>query len=145
MIYIKEKYVTAGTSHYLVLKCLHIPVLTRCGPRALPDVIKMTNQNQNPGIKPLQKLIDKLQEELQKLLKLLLTPEEWQVHLIQRVKQWDDSIFLAGAGYGKSLVFEGLAVIRGQRKVTIVISPLKLFQKDQIPELIKDQIEWYLL
>jgi superfamily II DNA helicase RecQ len=42
-----------------------------------------------------------------------------------------DSIFCAGTGYGKSLIFEGLAVLGGLRKLVIVISPLKALEHDQ--------------
>jgi superfamily II DNA helicase RecQ len=59
-------------------------------------------------------------------------PDEWQAHLIQRVLQGYDSIFCAGTGYGKSLIFEGIAALGGRGKVAIVISPLKALQKDQV-------------
>jgi superfamily II DNA helicase RecQ len=83
-----------------------------------------------------KKSIQELQEELKRILKLSFTPEEWQAHLIQQVKQGYDSIFCAGMGYGKSLVFEGIAALGGQGKVTIVISPLKSLQKDQVSIII---------
>ena len=59
------------------------------------------------------------------LLKLSYTPDDCQVHLIRRILQGYDSIFCAGTGYGKSLIFEGLAVLAGTKKLVIVISPLK--------------------
>ena len=58
-------------------------------------------------------------------LSLSYTPDNWQVHLIQWILQGYDSIFCAGTGYGKSLVFEGLAVLGGNRKLIVVIKPLK--------------------
>ena len=58
-------------------------------------------------------------------LSLLYTPDDWQVHLIWWILQGYNSIFCAGTGYGKSLVFEGLAVLRGNRKLIVVISPLR--------------------
>src|SRR5882762_2847126 len=100
--------------------------------KGTPRRHKTPKRNRNPGIRRPSKSIEELREELKKILKLSFTPEEWQAHIIQQVKQGYDSIFLAGTGYGKSLVFEGLAVLGGQRKVTIVISPLKSLQKDQV-------------
>ncbi|KAJ6532174.1 P-loop containing nucleoside triphosphate hydrolase protein, partial [Mycena vulgaris] len=55
----------------------------------------------------------------------------WQLYLISRILRGFDSIFLAGTGYGKSLIFEGLAVLGGKRKVVIVVSPLKALERDQ--------------
>ena len=40
-----------------------------------------------------------------------------------------DSIFCAGTGYGN---FEGLAVLGGDSKLVIVISPLKALEYDQV-------------
>ncbi|KAJ6586633.1 hypothetical protein B0H10DRAFT_2094824 [Mycena sp. CBHHK59/15] len=42
-------------------------------------------------------------------LKLTYTPDDWQIHLIIRILRGYDSIFLAGTGYGKSLIFEAVA------------------------------------
>jgi superfamily II DNA helicase RecQ len=100
--------------------------------KGTPRRRKAPARNQNPGIKPAKRSIIEIREEVKKILKLSFTPEEWQAHLIQRVLQKYDSIFCAGTGYGKSLVFEGIAALGGQRKVTIVISPLKALQKDQV-------------
>jgi len=104
---------------------------TTCS-KGTPRRRKSPTRNWKPGIKPAKRSIQELREELKRILKLSFTPEEWQAHLIQRVQQGYDSIFCAGTGYGKSLVFEGIAAVRGQRKVTIVISPLKSLQKDQV-------------
>ena len=71
--------------------------------KGTPRRHKSPNQNQNPGIRRPGMTIEELRK---KLLKLSFTPEEWQVH-IQRVKRGYDSIFLAGTGYGKSLVLLG--------------------------------------
>jgi len=65
-------------------------------------------------------------------LKLSYTPDNWQAHLIQQILQGYDSIFCAGTGYGKSLIFEGLAVLGGSQKLVIVISPLKALERDQV-------------
>ncbi|KAJ7187716.1 hypothetical protein GGX14DRAFT_341512, partial [Mycena pura] len=58
-------------------------------------------------------------------------PELWQIYLISRILRGFDSVFLAGTGYGKSLVFEGLAVLGGKNKVVIVICPLKALEQGQ--------------
>jgi len=71
-------------------------------------------------------------------LSLLYTPDDWQVHLIQRIFQGYDSIFCAGTGYGKSLVFEGLAILGGAGKLVIVISPLKALERDQVCYLLSN-------
>ncbi|KAF8581877.1 hypothetical protein K439DRAFT_1299728, partial [Ramaria rubella] len=57
-------------------------------------------------------------------------PEAWQRTLIHWIAQGYDCIFCAGTGYGKSLIFEGVAVFE-QKKTYIVISPLKVLEMDQ--------------
>jgi hypothetical protein len=42
--------------------------------------------------------IEELCKKLKEILKLSFTLEEWQAHIIQRVRQGYDSIFLAGTG-----------------------------------------------
>lgn len=56
--------------------------------------------------------------------------------MIRRILQGYDSIFCAGTGYGKSLIFEGLAVLGGPKKLVIVISPLKALERDQVFKLV---------
>ncbi|KAJ7443551.1 hypothetical protein FB451DRAFT_1295556 [Mycena latifolia] len=65
-------------------------------------------------------------------LKLSYTPDDWQIHLIIRILRGYDSIFLAGTGYGKSLIFEAVAVLGGKNKVTVIICPLKALEADQV-------------
>jgi len=67
---------------------------------------------------------------------LSYTPDDWQVHLIRRILQGYDSIFCAGTGYGKSLIFEALAVLGGAGKLVLVISPLKALERDQAEQAI---------
>jgi superfamily II RNA helicase len=116
------------------------PRIDQTRSKGTPRRHKTPKRIRNLGIKAPHESIHEIQEELKRKLKLTFTPEEWQACLIQRVKQGYDSIFLAGTGYGKSLVFEGLAALGGQRRVTIVISPLKSLQKDQVRELVKDKM-----
>ncbi|KAJ7159121.1 hypothetical protein C8R43DRAFT_882325 [Mycena crocata] len=65
-------------------------------------------------------------------LKLSYIPDDWQIHLVIRIMQGYDSIFLAGTGYGKSLIFEAVAFMGGKKKVTVVICPLKALEADQV-------------
>lgn len=71
-------------------------------------------------------------------LKLDYLPDDWQVELILRVLEGYDSILTAGTGCGKSLIFEGLAVM-GTRVVpkykiplVVVICPRKALEYDQV-------------
>ena len=64
--------------------------------------------------------------------KLPYTPDDWQIHLIRRILQGYDSIFCAGTGYGKSLIFEALSVLGSPSKLVLVISPLKALERDQV-------------
>ena len=61
-------------------------------------------------------------------LQLQYKPDDWQVHLIHQILQGYDSIFCAGTGYGKSLIFEGLAILGGKGGLVIIISPLKALE-----------------
>ncbi|KAJ7598548.1 P-loop containing nucleoside triphosphate hydrolase protein, partial [Mycena floridula] len=58
-------------------------------------------------------------------------PDDWQCHLLQKIMQRYDSVFCAGTGYGKSIIFEGLALLGGKGKLVIVICPLKALERDQ--------------
>jgi superfamily II DNA or RNA helicase len=71
------------------------------------------------------------QQVIQKL-KLTYVPDDWQIHLIIRILRGFDSIFLAGTGYGKSLIFEAVAALGGKKKVTIVVCPLKALEANQV-------------
>ncbi|KAJ6453856.1 hypothetical protein DFH09DRAFT_1391360 [Mycena vulgaris] len=73
-------------------------------------------------------------------LKLQYVPDDWQIHLIIRILRGYDSIFLAGTGYGKSLVFEAVAVLGGKNKVNIIICPLKALEADQVKQANKKGI-----
>lgn len=65
-------------------------------------------------------------------LKLSYQPDDWQVHLIMRILHGYDSIFVAGTGYGKSLIFEGVAALSPKKKAVIVVCPLKALEADQV-------------
>ncbi|KAJ7430828.1 hypothetical protein FB451DRAFT_1067653, partial [Mycena latifolia] len=64
-------------------------------------------------------------------LKLSRTPDDWQIHLIIRILKGYDSIFLAGTGYGKSLIFEAVAGRGDKKKFTVIICPLTALEADQ--------------
>ncbi|TDL28995.1 P-loop containing nucleoside triphosphate hydrolase protein, partial [Rickenella mellea] len=57
----------------------------------------------------------------------------WQAHLIYKILEGFDTMCLAGTGYGKSIVFEGLAAME-KAKVVIVICPLKALERDQVAQ-----------
>lgn len=77
--------------------------------KGTPRRHKTPNRNRKPGIKDPKKSLEQLTKELKEKLKLTFTPEDWQAQVIQKVSQGYDSIICAGTGYGKSLIFEGLA------------------------------------
>ncbi|KAJ7690513.1 P-loop containing nucleoside triphosphate hydrolase protein, partial [Mycena rosella] len=69
----------------------------------------------------------------------------WQIHLIIRILRGYDSIFLAGTGYGKSLIFEAVAVLGGKKKVTIIVCPLKALEADQVKQATEKGISAILI
>ena len=101
----------------------------------MPETPKRRKENilqRLPGIKtnlPANLSLDSIRTCLVNTLQLAFTPDDWQVHLIRQILQGYDSIFCAGTGYGKSLIFEGLAVLG---KLVVVISPLKALEHDQV-------------
>lgn len=86
------------------------------------------------GTTPAKLTYAEISAQLIALLALSFIPELWQTYLISRILRGFDSIFLAGTGYGKSLIFEGLAALGGKKKVVIVISPLKALERDQVSQ-----------
>ena len=68
------------------------------------------------GIKPPIQTPEELSAEPIKL-KLSFAPNSWQTHLILRIQQGYDSIFVAGTSYGKSLILKGLAALRAQARL----------------------------
>ncbi|KAH6912970.1 P-loop containing nucleoside triphosphate hydrolase protein [Coprinopsis sp. MPI-PUGE-AT-0042] len=99
-----------------------------------PRKRKAPGHNRLPGIKkslPERLSVESIKKRLRIDLALSYTPDDWQAHLIRRVLQGYDSILCAGTGYGKSLVFEGLAKLGGRKKVVVVICPLKALEHDQ--------------
>jgi len=110
------------------------PNLPRTDPQT-PQWCKPTASVHLQGIKtsmPNNLSLSSITQCLVSRLTLQYTPDDWQVHLIHRILQGYNSIFCAGTGYGKSLIFEGLAVLGGKGKLAIVISPLKALERDQV-------------
>ena len=103
-----------------------------------------------PGIRldlPSKLPIDRIKQILKSELKLSYTPDDWQAYLILRILQGYDSILAAGTGYGKSLIFEALAILgghklgRGKKPVVIIICPLKALEHDQVRSAISFSLE----
>lgn len=74
-------------------------------------------------------------------LALQYVPDQWQLQLIQMVDGGSDagcdSVLLAGTGYGKSYIFEALALLaKSKNKVVLVICPLKTLEYDQVRNLL---------
>ncbi|KAJ7670672.1 P-loop containing nucleoside triphosphate hydrolase protein [Mycena polygramma] len=97
------------------------------------------------GTKPAKLSYAEISTQLVTLLALTSIPDLWQIYLISKILCGFDSAFLAGTGYGKSLIFEGLAVLGGKNKVVIVISPLKALERDQVDQARKKGIDAILI
>lgn len=83
------------------------------------------------GITELAYDVPRMKILVKKRLKLDFDIEDWQVHIIHRLLQGYDGVCVAGTGYGKSIIFEGLAVM-SKKKVVLVVCPLKVLEKDQV-------------
>lgn len=107
-------------------------------PRPPPETPRKRRDNHQQclqGVKsqlPADLSLQFIQQRLITSFKLPYIPDDWQLHLIRRILQGYDSIFCAGTGYGKSLIFEALAVLGGPGKLVLVISPLKALERDQV-------------
>lgn len=111
-----------------------ISQVTRAPPET-PRRRRENHQQRLQGVKshlPANLSVQSIQQRLIASFNLSYTPDDWQIHLIRRILQGYDSIFCAGTGYGKSLIFEALAVLGGPGKVVLVISPLKALERDQV-------------
>jgi hypothetical protein len=77
-------------------------------PRRRKDNVLQRLRGINTNL-PLNQSLTSIRSRLISQLSLSYTPDDWQIHLIRRILQGYDSIFCAGTGYGKSLIFEGHA------------------------------------
>ena len=100
-------------------------------PRKRRDNHQQRLQGVNSSL-PSNLTFQSIRERLITSFNLSYSPDDWQVHLIRRILQGYDLIFCAGTGYGKSLIFEALAILAGPKKVVLVVSPLKALERDQV-------------
>lgn len=95
---------------------------------------KATHAERLYGIKTPRHSVQELKARVVKKLGLTFEMDEWQSQVIYKVKSGYDSIVVAGTGYGKSIIFEGLAAA-DKGKMVVVISPLKALERDQVSKL----------
>lgn len=100
-------------------------------PPQTPRVHKAPSSASVNGIRVLPETALDVKTKVTKKLKLTFSMDDWQAHVIHRIRQRYDSILVAGTGYGKSLIFQGLAAL-DMKKIVIVISPLKALERDQV-------------
>jgi len=99
--------------------------------RAPPETPQMQRDNHQQclqGVKsslPANLSLQSIQQRLITSFNLPYTQDDWQVHLIRRILQGYDSVFCAGTGYGKSLIFEALAVLGGPESLSSLSVCLK--------------------
>jgi superfamily II DNA helicase RecQ len=82
-------------------------------------------------VKQLQETLQDVKNKTRERLKLDFELDDWQGELIRRLRQGYDSLMVAGTGYGKSVIFEGLAALN-KAKIVIVVCPLKALERDQV-------------
>ncbi|KAJ7150989.1 P-loop containing nucleoside triphosphate hydrolase protein, partial [Mycena crocata] len=85
------------------------------------------------GVKPLKETLQEIKTRTRERLALDFDLDDWQGELIRRLRQGYDSLMVAGTGYGKSIIFEGLAALN-KAKIVIVVCPLKALERDQVAE-----------
>lgn len=96
-----------------------------------PRSRKQAGQKRLQGLSKLPYDAEHVKEAVKTNLKLDFDIEDWQAHVIYRLLQGYDGVCIAGTGYGKSIIFEGLASMSDE-KVVLVICPLKVLEKDQV-------------
>jgi hypothetical protein len=67
--------------------------------------------NRLQGIKPANLSLTQIKEKLVNKLKLLFTPDEWQLHLNSQIRQGYNSIFCAGLANFSTLSHDGMVSI----------------------------------
>ncbi|KAJ6583320.1 hypothetical protein B0H10DRAFT_2234863 [Mycena sp. CBHHK59/15] len=97
-----------------------------------PRKRKHTRSTRLQGIKEWKYSVEATRAMVIDKLKLYYVPDDWQIYLIIRILRGYDSIFLAGTSYGKSLVFEAVAVLGGKNKVTIIAYPFNSTMSGQL-------------
>jgi len=71
------------------------------------------------GLNNRSETVKDVKERVTKRLKLYFAIHDWQAQMIHRIRQGYDSILIAGTGYGKSLIFQGLAALDLRKTVEI--------------------------
>ncbi|KLO12440.1 P-loop containing nucleoside triphosphate hydrolase protein [Schizopora paradoxa] len=92
-----------------------------------------SGRKRTDGVIELSYGVDRVKSTVKRKLKLDFDIDDWQAHLIQKILERYDSICIAGTGYGKSILFEGVAAM-SKRKIVIVVCPLKVLEKDQVKQ-----------
>ncbi|KAJ7608875.1 P-loop containing nucleoside triphosphate hydrolase protein [Mycena polygramma] len=110
-----------------------VPNGTRHQVPATPRKRKTPAPDRLLGVKQLQETLQDVKKKTRERLKLDFDLDDWQGELIRRLRQGYDSLMVAGTGYGKSIIFEGLAALN-KAKIVIVICPLKALERDQVNE-----------
>jgi superfamily II RNA helicase len=105
-----------GTRH-------HVPSTPRKRKTPAPDRLL--------GVKELKETLQEVKAKTRERLGLGFDLDDWQGELIRRLRQGYDSLMIAGTGYGKSVIFEGLAALN-KSKIVVVICPLKALERDQV-------------
>jgi hypothetical protein len=82
-------------------------------------------------VKQLAEKLQDIKSKVRQRLGLGFNLDDWQAELIRRLRQGYDSIMVMGTGYGKSVIFEGLAA-GNKAKIVIVICPLKALERDPV-------------
>ena len=59
----------------------------------------------------------------------------WQTPVFQSIMNFDDVLYIAPTGQGKSVLFQLPAVMEAGKHLTIVISPMLALQYDQVRKL----------
>ncbi|KAJ7153179.1 P-loop containing nucleoside triphosphate hydrolase protein, partial [Mycena crocata] len=98
---------------------------------ATPRKRKTPDPDRLLGVKVLKETLEDIKSRTRERLGLGFDLDDWQGELIRRLRQGYDSLMVAGTGYGKSIIFEGLAALN-KTKIVIVVSPLKALERDQV-------------
>lgn len=85
----------------------------------------------------MEKILHTLSELIQMILSVFGIPQlrPWQEEVLPEIFKGKDSFVMVPTGGGKSLVFQGPAMLEAGRALTLVISPTRTLQVDQVEAL----------
>lgn len=131
-----DGYCTEGGKRVSRVRPSNVQLLSRLlsTSQNMPETPRRRKQAPRKTQKPTknENLTDgKVKELMKERLKLDFEPEDWQCALVKNILQGKDAMFLAGTGYGKSLVYEGLVALE-PKKMVINVCPLKALERDQV-------------